>query len=129
MPSPVALLDDGRTEGRQAAQAGRLGVDVAQRLDLIAFIVQQLKMPEPAALYTSSTRSRCPSRKSARFDRLDDRRLALVVCHLQVFHQVHVAQSQAVLSHQAVDCREPLHEPVVRLTSAKIEAEGRTDGR
>ena len=33
------------------AQDGGLGVDVAERLDLIAFIVQQLKVPEPALVH------------------------------------------------------------------------------
>src|SRR5437868_1143892 len=48
---PVTLLDDGRAEGGQAAQAGGLGVDVAERLDLIAFIVQQLEVLEPALVH------------------------------------------------------------------------------
>ena len=123
---PVALLDDGRAEGGQAAQAGGLGVDVAERLDLIAFIVQQLEVPEPALVHLFHPLE-VSFQEMRPFDRLDDGRLALVVCGLEVF-QVHGA-GQAVLSHQAVDRGEPLQEPGVGLAGVEVEAEGRADGR
>ena len=51
MPSRVALLDDSRTAGGQAAEAWGLGVDVAERLDLIAFVVQQLEVARPTCVH------------------------------------------------------------------------------
>ena len=44
---PVALLDDICAKGGQAVQARRLGVSVAERRDLVAFIMQQLEMAQP----------------------------------------------------------------------------------
>ena len=51
MPSRLHSLTTAAPKGVRPPRRGGLGVDVAERLDLIAFIVQQLEVPEPALVH------------------------------------------------------------------------------
>ncbi len=83
-PQPVALLHDLRAKSRQATKVSGGRVRIAQRRHHVVSLVQQLKVPQTAFVHLFNP-IKVPLDELCPFDRLDDRRLTMVVRGLQVF--------------------------------------------